>query len=86
MQKFTAALAVIKGEKSQVESGRELNCHPTLVGEWRTNLETHGAVVFDRAQEEAEKDKHIALLERTVGRLVTENGFLERVLGRHTGA
>jgi transposase len=85
-QKFTAALAIIKGEKTQVEAGRELHCHPTLVSGWRDSLVAHGAIVFDRAIEEQEKDKRIATLERTVGRLVTENGFLERVLGRHTGA
>jgi hypothetical protein len=85
-QKFTAALTVIKGEKSQVDIGKEMSCHPTLVGDWRSHLETNGAVVFDREKENSEKDKRIATLEQTVGRLVTENGFLERVLGRNTGA
>ena len=85
-QKFTAALAIIKGEKSNVDVGREMSCHPTLVGDWRAQLETQGAVVFDRAKDDIEKDKHIAKLERLIGRLTIENGFLERVLGRNTGA
>ena len=85
-QKFTAALTIIKGEKSQVDIGKEMNCHPSLVGDWRTHLETNGASVFDRATADIEKDKCIAELQRSVGRLVTENGFLERVLGRNTGA
>jgi transposase-like protein len=85
-QKFTAALAIIKGEKSAVEVGREMSCHPTLVSDWRNALEAHGAVVFDKATDEGEKEKRIALLERIIGRLTTENGFLERVLGRNTGA
>ena len=85
-QKFTAALAIINGSKSAVEVGREMSCHPTLVSDWRNALQAHGAVVFEKASDESEKERRIALLERTVGRLVTENGFLERVLGRNTGA
>lgn len=85
-QKFTAALTIINGSKSAVEVGREMNCHPTLVADWRNDLVAHGSVIFDKATEEGEKDKRIAVLERTVGRLITENGFLERVLGRNTGA
>ncbi len=85
-QKFTAALTVIKNEKSQVEVGKELSCHPSLVGDWKTHLETKGAAVFDREKDDIEKDKKIAKLEHLIGRLTIENGFLERVLGRHTGA
>jgi transposase-like protein len=85
-QKFSAALAIIKGEKSQVDVGKEMSCHPSLAGDWRTQLETNGALVFDREKENIEKDKHIAKLERLIGRLTVENGFLERVLGRNTGA
>jgi len=85
-QKFSAALSIIKGEKSNVDVGREMSCHPTLIGDWRTQLETNGAVVFDRAKDEIEKDKKIAKLEHLIGRLTIENGFLERVLGRSTGA
>ena len=85
-QKFAGALAIINGTKSQVDVGKEMNCHPSLIALWRTHVETTGAALFDRATEEKEKDKRIATLERTIGRLVTENGFLERVLGRNTGA
>jgi transposase-like protein len=85
-QKFTAALTIIKGEKSQVDVGKEMSCHPSLVGDWRTHLETNGSAVFDREKTDIEKDKRIAKLEHLIGRLTIENGFLERVLGRHTGA
>jgi transposase-like protein len=86
IEKFGAALSVIKGEKSQVEVGRELNCHPTLVYGWQKSIETGGSVVFDKALEEGVKDKRIAELEQYVGRLTTQNDFLGRVLGRSTGA
>jgi transposase len=85
-QKLTAVLAIIKGEKSAVEVGREMGCHPTLVAGWRDALEEHGTLVFDKATLETVKDAHIAKLERAVGRLTIENGFLERVLGRSSGA
>jgi transposase len=85
-QKFSAALAIIKGEKSAVELGRELGCHPTLVSLWRDSLEAKGSIIFDNEKSDLEKEKRVQVLERTVGRLVTENGFLERVLGRNTGA
>ena len=85
-QKLSAVLAIIKGEKSAVEVGREMGCHPTLVAGWRDALEARGGIIFDKAAEESIKDQHIAKLERAVGRLTIENGFLERVLGRSSGA
>jgi transposase len=85
-EKFTAALAIIKGEKSAVEVGRELNCHPSSISYWKDDLEAHGSVTFDKAKEDTVKDQKIATLERLVGKLVSQNGFLERVLERSTGA
>jgi transposase-like protein len=85
-QKLAAALAIMKGEKTAVEVGREMGCHPTLVAGWRDALEARGGIVFDKAAEETKKVAHIAKLERAVGRITVENGFLERVLGRSSGA
>ena len=85
-QKFKVALQVIKGEKSQVEAGRDMSCHPTLVGDWQKIIETQGARLFENTKEESEKSARIAKLERDIGRLVVENDFLERVLGRKSGA
>ena len=81
-QKFSAALAVINGTKSAVEAAREIGCHPAMVGVWKAEIETHGAVVFERASETEEKNRTIAKLECMIGALTMENGFLERVLGR----
>jgi transposase-like protein len=85
-QKFSAAIEIIKGEKSGVTVGRELNCHPTLIADWRDKVLEKGSMVFDQANADIVKDKRIADLERMVGKLVSENGFLERVLGRSSGA
>ena len=84
VQKFSAALSIIKGEKSAVDLGRELSCHPTAIAYWRDDVEKKGALIFETKKEESEKDARIAKLERSVGRLVMENDFLEKVLGRHT--
>ena len=85
-QKFSAALSVINGSNSAVEAARDLGCHPAMVGAWKAEIEEHGAVVFERANELEEKNRKIAKLERLIGALTLENGFLERVLGRSNGA
>ena len=85
-QKFTAALAVINGTKSPVEAARVLSCHPAMVAQWKKEVEQHGAVIFERTSETEEKNQKIAKLERMIGALTMENGFLERVLGRSNGA
>ena len=82
-QKLKAALALIKGEKSAVEIAREVGCHPTIVADWRNQVEQHGALVFERQSEEGEKDKKIAKLERTIGKLAVQNDFLGQVLERY---
>jgi transposase len=81
-QKLHAALALLKGEKTAVEIGRDLGCHPTIVGAWRDQVLQHGMVIFERQGEEAEKDKKIAKLERYIGKLTVQNDFLEQVLER----
>ena len=85
-QKFSAVLSIIKGEKSAVELGRELNCHPSSISYWKDDLEAHGSVTFDKALQDTAKDQKIATLERLVGKLVSQNGFLEKVLERSSGA
>ena len=85
-QKFKAVLSVISGVKTTVEAARELGCHPTMVSLWKKEVEEHGVRVFESASETNEKNQKIAKLERLIGRLTLENGFLERVLGRSDGA
>lgn len=85
-QKFSAALSIIKGEKTTVELGKELACHPTAIGYWRDDVEKKGSLIFETKKEESEKDQKIATLERLVGKLVSQNSFLEKVFERNTGA
>lgn len=82
-QKFNAALTLIKGEKSAVEIAREVGCHPTIVADWRDQVEKHGPLVFERQSEEGDKDRKIATLERTIGKLAVQNDFLGQVLERY---
>lgn len=79
-QKFQAALAVIKGEKSAVEAAKDIGCHPTLIGNWRDAILKDGAVVFEKEAAEGAKDQKIAKLERLIGKLAIQNDFLDQVL------
>jgi len=82
--KFNSALAVISGQKSAVEAAKDLGCHPTMVTLWKKEVEDHGKRIFESSSETSETNQKIAKLERMVGALALENGFLERVLGRST--
>lgn len=82
-QKFEAAIALIKREKSAVEIAREVGCHPNIVTEWRDNLLAHGSIVFERGNGEARKDRKIEKLERMIGKITVQNDFLEKVLERY---
>jgi transposase-like protein len=81
-QKFEAAMSVIRGEKSTVETARNLGCHPNLVANWKEAILKEGSVVFEKETAEGEKEARIAKLERLIGKITVENDFLERVLGR----
>lgn len=81
-QKFTAALAVISGTKSAVEAAKEIGCHPSMITLWRQEVEEHGAAIFERSDAAEKKNAEIAKLQRLIGQLTLENGFLERVLGK----
>ena len=82
-QKFTAALTLIKGEKSAVEIARDVGCHPTIIADWRNQVEQHGLVVFEKQSEAVAQEQKIAKLERTIGKLAVQNDFLDQVLGRY---
>jgi transposase len=77
--KFKAVLAVIKGEKSTVQAGAELGCHPTAIGEWRDKLINNGAKAFETPRDTKEKDKKIAEYERLIGKLTVQTEFLKKV-------
>lgn len=79
-QKFAAAMELAKGDKTAVEIGRDVGCHPTLVAEWRKKLDGDGKAIFANEIADNEKDKKIAKLERLIGKLTVQNDFLEHVL------
>jgi transposase-like protein len=81
-QKFNAAITLIKGEKSAVEIAKDVGCHPTIVADWRNEVEHHGPLIFERQVAEGAKDTKIAVLERTLGKLAVQNDFLGQVLER----
>jgi transposase len=82
-QKLSSVLELLKGEKSKVEIAQKIGCHPSIIGDWKEQLEKEGEVIFERKNEENSKNKKIAKLERTIGKLTTQTDFLEQVLGSY---
>ena len=81
-QKFSAALALATGEKTAVEIAKDVGCHPTMVAGWKTKLEANGKAIFESEIAENAKEQKIAKLERVIGKLTTQNDFLEHVFAR----
>jgi transposase-like protein len=78
--KLQAALRLLKGEASTVEIAKEIGCHPTIIAEWKERLLANAPKIFESAAAEDDKARHIAKLERLIGKLTVQNDFLEKVL------
>ena len=75
-----AVLRLLKEEASAVEIAKEIGCHPTIIAEWKDRLLANAPNLFETAAIEDDKSKHIAKLERLIGKLTVQNDFLEKVL------
>ena len=80
-QKASAALALVKGEKTSVEIAKELGCHPTLITDWRDRLLASAPAAFETAQTRGDEQKAIAQLEQMVGKLTVQLEFAKKVSG-----
>ena len=78
--KLRTALKLLQGESSAVEVAKEIGCHPTIIAEWKDRLLANAPNLFETAAIEDDKSKHIAKLERLIGKLTVQNDFLEKVL------
>jgi hypothetical protein len=59
---------------------KEIGCHPTILGEWKDRLLANAPKIFEPSSWEDDKAKHLAKLERLIGKLTVQNDFLEKVL------
>ena len=78
--KVKAVIELLKGQKTAVEIANAIGCHPTILGEWKDRLLANAPKIFESPTMDDEKAKHIAKLERLIGKLTVQNDFLEKVL------
>lgn len=79
--KAKAVIAVISGERTVVEVGRELECHPNMIAKWHRAFVEQASAVFEKESDSEEKNRKIAELERMVGKLAVQNEFLKKASG-----
>jgi transposase len=84
--KMQVALEALKENQSQVELAREYDLHPHMITDWKRQLLSAGAKVFEdkRGKKDAGASKKIENLEKIIGRQTIEIQFLKKVLG-HLG-
>ena len=82
------------GERRLAQVGHEHDLDPGMVRDWRTRVETHGADAFPHSPREEPTpapqtsltlpavEARVGELERLVGQLTLENGFLRKAWRR----
>ena len=86
--KFRVALEALREQKTVNELASEHQLHPTLVRDWKRQLLSSGASVFDRgkpAPAKAENDVPEAELYEQIGRLKMELEWLKKKSTRFGG-
>lgn len=81
--KAQVVFAAIRGEKSYAEIAMEFAIHPNQVSLWKQQLLNNLNRVFDNASDTEESPpKAVDTRHVKIGRLMAENDFLTKVLGR----
>ena len=88
-RKFTAALKAkvaleaLRGDRTIQEIAAKHQLHPNQVSQWKWQaMDGLNGVFEDRPSREADHEAEKAELHAKIGRLVVENDFLSRGLGR----
>ncbi len=84
--KFKAkiALEAVRNNATLAELASRHEVHPTQVQVWKTTLEKSAEAVFSMGKlVPATDEKHLAELERKIGRLTMENDFLKKNVSRY---
>jgi putative transposase len=79
-QKAQIVLAIIKKEVSALDAGKKHEIAPSLITKWRDEFLEKSSTLFDTDKDETDKDKKIKHYEYVIGKLTTQNDFLEKVL------
>jgi putative transposase len=78
--KFRVALEAIKGQKTINEIASKHNIHPTMVRNWKKQLQEEGREIFQRGGKSKRTDqaKQEAALYEQIGRLKMELEWLKK--------
>jgi transposase len=70
--KAGVVLGVLTGQKTAAQLCRDHQLKPDLLSRWKAEFVTHASTVFKGDEREQEAERHVAELERLVGRLSLE--------------
>jgi transposase-like protein len=79
-QKAAIVLSVLRKEVTVPEAAAKHNIVPSLIHKWQTHFLSKAEHIFDTPREETAKEKQLTRYEHVIGKLTTQNDFLERVL------
>ncbi len=79
--KAKVALAAFKGDKTLSELSSEFGVHANQVTQWKKQLMTESADLFQRGAGKSISETEIEKLHNKIGRLTMENEFLSKALG-----
>ena len=80
--KFKVALEAISGNITMADICNKFGVASSQIYKWKKQLIDNGPKVFGTKKADAEQEKQIADLERSLGKITAENHFLSRVLSR----
>ena len=76
------ALAAIKGDKTLSELATQFDVHPTQITQWKAQLLTRAAEVFEGNARSTDTPVDLKALHAKIGELALENDFLEGALSK----
>ena len=76
------ALATLKGDKTLSELATQFDVHPTQITQWKAQLLTRAAEIFEGGPRSTEAPVDLKALHAKIGELALENDFLEGALSK----
>ena len=76
------AIAALKGDKTLSELATQFDVHPTQITQWKAQLQSRAAEVFEGGPRSTEATVDLKALHAKIGELALENDFLEGALSK----
>ena len=80
--KFQIVLELLQGDKTVGQVAKAYGVHPNTASAWKRALLEKGPEIFAKGGAVAEYERHIAELERLLGKKEVEIALLKNFLGR----